>query len=197
MTKSLIITGVGSRETPRPMGAILTDFAEAFARAGATGRSGAADGADTDFEVGFNRANGKIEVYLAWRGFNKSSSLLYGVCDRALAIAQTVHPRWERLTDAAKKLHGRNVYQVLGKTLDVPSNAVICWTPDGMETEKERTSKSGGTATAIVLACRNNVPVFNLARSGSMNRLVEFMLAHGITPPAHREKPQLSQAGLF
>lgn len=179
------------------MGAIITDVAEAFARGGATGRSGAALGADSDFEAGFKRVDGNIEVYLAWRGASGHSSPLFGVCPRAFAIAKTVHPRWDALSDAAKKLHGRNVYQVLGKTLDIPSNALICWTPDGMEKEKERTSKSGGTATAIVLACRNNIPVFNLARSGSLNRLVEFMLEQGLTPPAHRETPQLSQAGLF
>lgn len=197
MTEKLIITGVGSRETPRPMGAVITDFAEAFALSGATGRSGAALGADSDFEEGFKRAKGDIEVYLAWRGASGHSSPLFGVCTAAFAVAKTVHPAWDRLSDAAKKLHGRNVYQVLGKTLDRPSHALVCWTPDGMEKEKERTSKSGGTATAIVLADRNKIPVFNLARAGSLNRLVEFMLAHGVTPPAHRETPQLTQAGLF
>jgi hypothetical protein len=197
MTERLIITGVGSRETPRSMGAIITDFAEAFARSGAKGRSGAAVGADSDFEEGFKRVKGDIEVYLAWRGASGHPSQLFGVCARAFAMAKTVHPRWEILSDAAKKLHGRNVYQVLGKTLDIPSDALVCWTPDGMEKEKERTGKSGGTATAIVLACRNDVPVFNLARAGSLNRLVEFMLEKGVTPPAHRETPQLSQAGLF
>lgn len=197
MTKNLIITGVGSRETPRPMGAIITDFAEAFARSGATGRSGAALGADSDFEEGFKRVGGSIEVYLAWRGASGHASQLFGVCPQAFAIAKTVHPRWEALSEAARKLHGRNVYQVLGKTLDTPSDALVCWTPDGMEQEKERTSKSGGTATAIVLACRNRIPVFNLARPGSVNRLVDFMTAHGITPPEHRGPPQLTQAGLF
>lgn len=197
MTEKLIVTGVGSRETPREMGLIISDFAEAFAKCGAKGRSGAAAGADSDFEEGFKRVTGDIDVYLAWRGASGHPSQLFGVCAQAFAIAKTVHPAWDRLSDAAKKLHGRNVYQVLGKTLDIPSHALVCWTPDGMEKEKERTSKSGGTATAIVLADRNRIPVFNLAREGSLNRLVEFMLAHDIPPPAHRETPKLKQAGLF
>lgn len=190
-------TGVGSRETPRDMFDILVDYAEALARAGFTVSSGGAEGADTAFEVGADRGMGSKEIFLPWRGFNKNSSSLFGVTPEAMAIASTVHPAWHRLSEAAQKLHSRNVYQVLGLDLSSPSEFILCWTKDGMELEKERTSKSGGTATAIVLACRHNVPVFNLARPGSLTRFNAFLAARGIVVPPHRETPVLTQAGLF
>lgn len=190
-------TGVGSREIPRDKYDILADYAEALALAGYTARSGAADGADSAIEEGADRGNGTKEIYLPWRGFNDSKSALCGVASDALKIAATVHPAWAALSDAAKKLHGRNVYQVLGRNLSEPSDFVLCWTKDGLELEKNRTSKSGGTATAIVLGLRNNIPVFNLGAAGSLARLNAFLLARGIKVPPHKEAPVLTQSGLF
>lgn len=190
-------TGVGSRETPRDMFDILADYAEALAWAGYTARSGGAEGADTAIEVGADRGRGSKEIFLPWRGFNKNSSSLFGVTPAAMTIASTVHPAWGRLSDAAQKLHGRNVYQILGDNLSAPSEFLICWTKDGLELEKERSSKSGGTATAVVLACRHKVPVFNLGKPGSLTRLNSFLAARGIVVPPHCESPVLTQAGLF
>ena len=53
-----------------------------------------------------------------------------------------------------KKLHTRNVAQVLGDDCSSPADAVICWTPDG--------SDSGGTGQAIRIAWAYNIRVFNL-----------------------------------
>jgi len=47
-------------------------------------------------------------------------------------------------SDYAKKLHGRNVKQVLGDDLKTPSDFLLCWTKEGKDV--------GGTRTAIVLA---------------------------------------------
>lgn len=193
----MLYTGVGSRETPPDMMRTLEDYAEALAKAGCTCRSGGAEGADTAFETGLDRVAGKKEIYLPWRGFNHNKSSLFGVTDAALAIATGVHPRWTVLSDAAKKMHGRNVYQVMGGNLSAPSEFLICWTPDGLETEKERTRQSGGTATAVVLAQRKGIPVFNLGRAGSLTRLNAFLTAKGILVPNYDEKPVLTQAALF
>jgi hypothetical protein len=190
-------TGVGSREVPPEMSVILADYAEALARAGYTLRSGGAGGCDTDFEVGADRGAGSKEIYLPWRGFNNSNSTLFGVTAAAMKIASTVHPAWDRLREAPQKLHGRNVYQVLGRSLSEPSDFLICWTKDGLELEKDRTKDSGGTATAVVQALRHNVPVFNLGKRGSLTRLNAFLTARGVVVPPHCESPVLTQAGLF
>ena len=51
-------------------------------------------------------------------------------------------------------MHSRNCHQILGYDLQSPVDAVVCWTPDG--------NVVGGTATAIRIALKYNIPVFNL-----------------------------------
>ena len=61
----------------------------------------------------------------------------------------------------------QNTYQIAGKDLDLASDCVICWTPNGQEV--------GGTAQAIRLAKTLNIPVFNLALADAAERLNEFI----------------------
>ena len=69
-------------------------------------------------------------------------------------IASEVHPAWDRCNEWARGMHSRNCHQILGYDLQSPVDAVICWTPDG--------KIQGGTATAIRIAMKYNIPVFNL-----------------------------------
>lgn len=179
-TAELIYTGVGSRETPPDVMAIMRALAAALARAGWTLRSGGAPGADTAFEDGAKDVKGLMEIYLGWKGFNGNDSPLFISKPEAMEIAKTAHPAWGVLSDAARKLHSRNVFQVLGFSLDKPAKMTICWTPDGCESEKTRRRTSGGTATAIVLAERYKVPVFNLKNEASRVRLNAQLSAYGI-----------------
>lgn len=176
----LIYTGVGSRETPKDVLAIMHALAAALARAGWTLRSGGAPGADTGFEDGAISEAGLMEIYLGWKGFNGNPSPLFKSRPEATEIAKTAHPAWDRLSDAAKKLHSRNVFQVLGFSLNKPAKMTICWTPDGCESEKQRRRTTGGTATAIVLSERYNVPVFNLKNENSRIALNKLLTQYGV-----------------
>ena len=69
-------------------------------------------------------------------------------------IASEVHPAWDRCNEWARGMHSRNCHQILGCDLQSPVDAVVCWTPDG--------KIQGGTATAIRIALKYNIPVFNL-----------------------------------
>lgn len=69
----------------------------------------------------------------------------------------------------------RNGHQVLGATLDQPVSFVLCWTPDGAESEAQRTRDTGGTGQAIALASRHGIPVFNLANRGALNRVAALL----------------------
>ena len=69
-------------------------------------------------------------------------------------IASEVHSAWDRCNEWARGMHSRNCHQILGYDLKSPVDAVICWTPDG--------KIQGGTATAIRIAMKHNIPVFNL-----------------------------------
>lgn len=172
----VIYTGIGSRETPADILSLMTQLAALLGKAGWTLRSGAAAGADSAFEAGSLAANATREIYLPFAGFRGHKSPLNTVSDQALRRAEATHPAWGQLNRTARLLHARNVYQVLGPSLSVPSDMVICWTPDGCESESTRSIRTGGTGTAIALADRASVPVFNLKNEASRVRLYDELL---------------------
>jgi hypothetical protein len=156
-------TGVGSRKTPFKIQEIMSGVAAKLSRSGCILRSGGALGADTAFEIGAS--------------FHKEIFRPKDVTEEALIIASTIHPAWHLCSEYVKKLHARNCYQVLGKNLDNPSEFLICWTPDGCIGESTRSIETGGTATAIVLAERNGVRVYNLHRPEHLSRFANWLMA--------------------
>ena len=162
--KNKIYAGIGSRETPEPIQKLMFKIASILARKGYTLRSGAAEGADTAFELGCVSAGGKKEIWLPWKGFNDHEDTGLYPNPGHFAKAEIALEHWGRLSQGAKRLHARNVGQVLGANIETPVDFVLCWTPDGATTRSECTSKTGGTATAIKLASDSNIPVINLAR---------------------------------
>jgi hypothetical protein len=161
--------GIGSRSTPPDILETMTKIGKSLAERGWTLRSGGADGADLAFEKGCDEANGTKEIFLPWKKFNKSTSPLFDVSDEAKQLASTLHPAWDNCNDAARRLHGRNCYQILGKNLDDPVCMVVCWTMGGGIT--------GGTATAIKLGKKHNARIFNLAvdTEKTLEELREFI----------------------
>ena len=69
-------------------------------------------------------------------------------------IASEVHPAWDRCNEWAMGMHSRNCHQILGYDLKSPVDAVVCWTPNG--------NVVVGTSTAIRIAMKYNITVFNL-----------------------------------
>lgn len=155
-------TGVGSRKTPKKILSLMTEIAITLSSKGYWLRSGGAKGADRAFELG--------------AGFRKEIFLASDATPEAMKIAARFHPAWDRCGEYARKLHGRNSFQVLGKSLDDPSSFLICWTPDGAVSHSERTVRTGGTGTAISIAEDAGVPVFNLSRSDHLSRLQNFVM---------------------
>jgi len=145
-------TGVGSRNTPNDILRLMTKIAKYLHDLGYTLRSGGAEGADKAFE---NSAGKDKEIFLPWKGFNKSDSELYKIPFDALMMAKDVHPCWGNCSEAVRRLHARNVLQVYGHDLNSCSDFLICWTKNAKTV--------GGTAIAIKLAELNNIPIFNLA----------------------------------
>lgn len=93
--------------------------------------------------------------------------------ERAYDIAADHHPAWQNCGENARELHARNVHQVLGADCSTPSKFAICWTPDGAQTDT--TKATGGTGQAIRIAVAYGVPVFNLARADTLERLKAFV----------------------
>lgn len=179
--KPKIYTGIGSRQTPQNILELIEKVARKLAKEGYLLRSGGAPGADSLFEKGCDKEKGKKEIYLPWRAFNKNTSNLVNPLPEAFKIAQEIHPAWSKCSPAAKKLHARNIHQVLGKNLNDPTSLVVYWA-------KEKDGEiQGGSATAVNLATNLNIPTFNLLhkeiREKWENSIKDF------PPPAPTRKP--------
>lgn len=160
-------TGVGARITPKHILDRFRKLSNFLDKKGYTLRSGGAEGADSAFE---EFSNSK-QIFLPWKCYNGNRSDLYNFSDdineKCYQLASEVHPYWDKLKDSVKRLHMRNVLQISGPKLDNPSKFLVCWTENG-ETK-------GGTATAIRLAEKFNIPVFNFGIAGDDKKLWEFI----------------------
>ena len=157
--------GVGSRETPQDVLKTMLKIGKYLATKGYTLRSGGAKGADTAFENGCDSVGGNKEIFYA--NNNKGTLMLTEVIPLAEQIASSVHPAWDRCNEYARKLHTRNVAQVMGADLKHPVDFLVCWTKNG--------KKIGGTSTAISIAEMNNIPVFNLYFESDLQKLRELV----------------------
>lgn len=157
-------TGVGSRNTPANIIKLMRIITTRLSRERYTLRTGDATGADQVF-----RNEAKTASCLD--NYNEDIPAppmpeVYSpdqCTPEAEAIASRFHPAWNRCSAFAKRLHGRNSFQVLGPNLNEPSEFLICWTPDGCKRHVDRTIKTGGTGTAISIADAYGVHVYNLA----------------------------------
>lgn len=155
--------GIGSRKTPEDICRKMSQASKTMAKLGFILRSGGAYGADDAFESGVAEAASELdkecvelaEIYLPWKGYRKNESPFFGSTKEARLIAKQYHPRWHIVSCAGRDFHARNVYQVLGRSLDQPSSFVLCWTPEGAIT--------GGTGQALRIAQDYGVPILNFA----------------------------------
>jgi hypothetical protein len=174
---AFVVTGIGSRDTPRDVMEEMTILCGALEKAGGRLRSGGAGGADLACEAGFRDAL-NCEIYHPWHGFvPKVNGLVIDVetalgrkrplrgpggpiviagdvMARAEAIAAQTHPKWSACSRGARALHTRNIPQVLGEKLDRVTDLILCWTVDGQAT--------GGTGQALRLGMEKGVTIVNL-----------------------------------
>ena len=159
MTK--FYTGVGSRKTPKRVLDLMRQLGLKLESDGYVLRSGGAFGADQAFESLTKNAI----IYIPWKGYNGYGDSIE-IVPKAYSIAKGIHPAWDKLSRGGRKLHARNVYQVLGESLSLKSKFLICWT--------ENAEEKGGTATSIRLAKKYSIPVFNLADITTYQRLEKY-----------------------
>lgn len=162
--------GVGSRETPSAIQAIMVRVAEVLSRKGKTLNTGVdfqgnpVRGADAAFTEGVNNVDGNG---LAFDPRHAS--------DRTKTIAKEIHPDPEALSSGALALQARSTYQIFGENLDTPVDFVLAWTPDGVETHADRKRSTGGTGQAISLADLKGIPVINMQNVDWLERLTELV----------------------
>src|SRR5205807_1968611 len=90
---------------------------------------------------------------------------------QAALLAAQYHPQWKQLSVGERKLHTRNVAEVLGPRLDRDEASVVAivWTPGGRG--------QGGTGQAIRIARAYQVPVVDLACPGALSELGRIIRA--------------------
>jgi ribA/ribD-fused uncharacterized protein len=178
--------GIGSREIPPAEIARMEAIGALLQRRGWTLRSGGAEGADSAFERGADRAaqeDGQTvrkEIYIPWNGFQGRSDREPGVvlasalpkAEEAMAMARRYHPAWERLSQGARLLQSRNSHQLLGLSLDDRADVVVCWTEGG--------AVAGGTGQALRIAHDLGVPVLNLGDPRWRDATPEALVAEAV-----------------
>lgn len=154
--------GIGSRKTPGDVLEVMERFAYLNYHDGIVLRSGGADGADSAFEDGHDRAAGfgtaQKDIYLAQHAKR---------VDWAQATVDQFHPAPHRLGSYARNLMARNAMQLFGRNGQEPVKYVICWTPNA--------SASGGTGQAIRMAHHHNIPVCDLGNDGKLREVTEWV----------------------
>jgi hypothetical protein len=151
-----LYAGIGGRNTPPEVCEEFSVIAYKLMQLGYTLRSGGAPGADSAFEAGASKYVPQ-EIWLPWKDFNSNESELVlenPIPQSVIAIAESIYERWDVSSDAVKRLHARNVYQILGQDLHTPVEFVVCWT-DRPNTD------TGGTQFGMNLAKQYTIPVYN------------------------------------
>jgi hypothetical protein len=168
-------SGVGSRNTPPAVCEVIEQVAANLRDRGYILRSGRADGADAAFEYA---AGSKAHLYVPWGAFGSDRPL--NGCPKvsvpngyllaeAMGMAADIHPAWDKVSGPGRLLHARNCFQVLGDNLDTPSDLLICYaTPD-------KRSVKGGTRTAVELAKKFDIPIYNLYFPNEEEDLMDFL----------------------
>lgn len=175
----MIVTGIGSRKCPSE----VLSFISSLPLTDYTVRSGGADGCDNAFES----TTKNIEIYIPWASFNKNiitqahnTISLGNIASEKVEIAKDlvadIHPSFKFLSRGAQLLHTRNVFQILGRSLNESekSDAVICWTPDGANTYDKCSRHTGGTGTAIKLASILKIPVYNICNEKDLDSVCDM-----------------------
>jgi|SRR5579859_964639 len=162
-----IYAGIGSRETPPEILDLMERIAMFLARRGVVLRSGGARGADSAFERGCKRANGRREIFL---GELSPEQRVKIHTSSAYKVLLAVNPYLPHITRSQQVLIERDVLQILGADLATPVQRVVCWTPNGVA--------EGGTRYALAVAYDNDIQVDNLALPRVQQKWEQHLMEH-------------------
>ena len=162
-------TGIGSREIDAKTRQRITRLAGWLSSRKAILRSGGAKGSDTSFDEGHD---GEAEIFLPWNGYNGlwvDEKLRYRLVEdahlqrRAEALMGKVMPLRGR-PDSHVALFTRNCFQILGPSLNDPSDVVIY-----------ASRGSSGTQATVDLADYLEIPCFNILMRRDRIFLKDFL----------------------
>ena len=165
---SLYYTGVGSRRVPEDIATLMSQIGASLMAEGFILRSGGAEGSDKAFEAGV--------PFGIYKDIFTPRSHPDALWEQADGFLERFHPNPRAIvSEYVRLLMARNAFQILGPELNHPSEFMVCWTPDGAETARQTTIKTGGTGQAIRIADHYGVQIFNLFHHERIHDLVKFV----------------------
>lgn len=186
-----IFTLVGSRETPEEAALVERDLAIILLRSGWTGYSGGSGLSDKQLERAYfanhyrRIAQGPIYAFLPWARFDGLDKYKGGVVyydaskfetyGEAKVMAKKfydVYHEYDSLSQGAKSMMNRNVYQIHGPHLKKPTKVVICW---AKPSTKAGMYVNGGTNLAVALGVAAGVPIINLYHPWEMEKCLALI----------------------
>lgn len=175
--KSGFYAGIGTRNNykalPTKIAKQITHITQQLEDAGLILRSGNAVGSDQAFESSLKDSN-NADIYYA-------SDISNGMYDseNAKALAEQIHPNPTALkrNKTGFELMARNSFQVLGTDLNTPVDFIVCYAPN----------ESGGTAQALRIAEKLNIPIFNLADNDGFDNFNTWYAEYIKTKPQNAQ----------
>ena len=162
----MIATLVGSRNITPYISNLCNIIGERLSDSGFIARSGGASGCDTEFLRYYKKE--QTEVYVPWKGFGEGISLDELDKESAIEILKTIVDISD-LKESVIKLYTRNVFQVLGRDLNNPSDVLLYYAP------VINSVPVGGTRIAYLIARKYNVECIHISKYDHLiqnNRLV-------------------------
>lgn len=153
-----VYAGIGPRETPIPVIAVLKGLSSELSDLGWMLRSGHGKGADQAFEAGTD--NKQVFYSVHPDEFTK----------RVKKIAAEHHGGYHHLNDYVKGLMNRNVQILLDRLADDPVACVIYWQDPAIGINAK-----GGTQHSRRIAKTFNIPTFNIELGNERQALEEFI----------------------
>jgi len=167
-------TLIGSRKPPERIARVAVQIGRVLSERGIIGYSGGAPGMDSQFM--FDYSPDRRVIILPEDGFNNLYANGKDIVDftqldtyKAADIARTVAGHFDSQNEYTQRRYSRNTYQVLREDLDSPTDFVLFWA------EEVNRSVKGGTAIAVRIARKYNVPVFNLWNESVLNEVCETL----------------------
>jgi len=161
----------GNRDAPPEIISKFEAIAKKLEALGYTARVGGFEG----IEEAVEKATTKNEIHLPWRDFAQKQSKFTFTTDRAMAIAKMFHPTFDTMKKSVQLFLAKNARLVMGDKVNSPALFLLCWTEDGVESIKEKTSRSGFTGHPIAIASAVGIPIFNLGNPSAEQRLNVYL----------------------
>lgn len=156
---------------------VVEQMIEVAKKIEATGRQVRLTGLDGP-EENIEKSLRAPELYLPWDGFNDKKSKFSYVSDNMLEIIGRFHGNWAGLKPGLQKIISSSARCVLGKNVQSVAVFMVCWSADGAESYREKTQQTGNLSVPLRIATEVGIPVFNLGKQGSLDRLNVYLNQH-------------------